>query len=382
MTSPVTDLLNALGDGVVILSLKGEVRFLNEAAHRMVGLEQGGEVPWPEVTRQLDALSHGYAKLPIRITLHADAESVHEIGAALLHGFTTHDLLLVLHDDAEAAAYRNVTQNLFQFLRTGLRESVDALATAAGSIARQLPVRQEGESLSEAITQTRASATELAGRLEKLEMLGDLIAHDRLQTDERVVVSELIDAAWNKVSPIAQAAEVNLSTVGVNADLPPVYGSNAWLLRALSELLENAIRASGRKTNVEVDAHQTSLFLHITVRDFGHSPVPRKPGRHYLPFVDAVPAPAGKTPAPKKGVVPPPKGLGVGLALVERVLELHGGHLRVGDARDDSTAFVMELPTGAPTQVAGGLELQQAQRYAMDMAALLARQAAARASAR
>ncbi len=381
MTSPVIDLLNALGDGVVILSLKGEVRFVNEAAHRIVGLEVGGELPWPEVTRQLDALSHGYAKLPVNLTLHADSESVHEIGAALLHGFTSHDLLLVLHDDADAAAYRNVTQNLFQFLRTGLRDSVDALAEAAGSIARKLPVRQEGEALSEAVTQTRASATELAGRLEKLEMLGDLIAHDRMQTDERVVVAELIDAAWNKVSAIAQAAEVNLSTVGVTDDLPPVYGSQAWLLRALAELLENAIRASGRKTNVEVEAHQSSLYLHITVRDFGHSPVPRKHGRHYLPFVDAVPAsvPGAK---PVKGPVPPPKGIGVGLALVERVLELHGGHLRVGDTHDDSTAFVMELPTGAPTQIAGGLELQQAQRYAMDMAALLARQAAARAAAR
>jgi signal transduction histidine kinase len=339
-------------------------------------------MPWPEVTRQLDALSHGYAKLPIRLTLHADSESVHEIGAVLLHGFTTQDVLLVLHDDADAAAYRNVTQNLFQFLRTGLRESVDALANAAGSIARQLPVRQEGESLAEAVIQTRASATELAGRLEKLEMLGDLIAHDRLQTDERIVVSELIDAAWNKVSAIAQAAEVNLSTVGVTADLPPVYGSMAWLLRALSELLENAIRASGRKTNVEVAANQSSLFLHITVRDFGHSPVPRKHGRHYLPFVDAVPATGTASQVRKKSAVPPPKGVGVGLALVERVLELHGGHLRVGDARDDSTAFVMDLPTGAPTQVAGGLELQQAQRYAVDMAALLARQAAARAAAR
>ena len=46
----------------------------------------------------------------------------------------------------------------------------------------------------------------------------------------------------------------------------------------------------------------------------------------------------------------------------------------MGDEKDESTEFVMELPTGAPTAVAESVELQQAQRYARDIAALMARQ--------
>ncbi len=49
---------------------------------------------------------------------------------------------------------------------------------------------------------------------------------------------------------------------------------------------------------------------------------------------------------------------------------------------DDCTAFVMELPTGAPHAALPGVQLEQAQRYAVDIAALLARQQAARSVAR
>ena len=380
MSTALARFLDALGDEILLLTGEGRVRFANRAARDLPGIAAGVPVPWPEILRHVEGVAHGYARPPITASL--DGEGGAHRTATLLDGFAGQDLLLVLHDDIEAAAYRNVTENLFQFLRTELHASFDALATSAEVVAKALPVTQDGETLHEIVTTARARAAELETRLEKLTLLGDLVSHDRLQTDERIVLSELIAQAWARVSPIAQAADVRLSTVGVSEALPPVYGSDAWLTRALAELLENAVRASGRKTQVEVDAHQESRYVHLTVRDFGHSPVPRRHGRAYLPFVTAL-EPESAKPSSKAPAAPKPKaGLGVGLALVERVLELHGGHLRVGDPHDDCTAFVMELPTGAPHAAVPGVQLEQAQRYAVDMAALLARQQAAKAVAR
>lgn len=379
MSSNIKDLLNALNDGVVMLASDGRVRFCNEAARQMTWLEPGQLAPWAQARRTLESIVKGYAKAPAPVTLKGDNERATEISAVLLAGFSANDYLLVMHNDAEAAAYRNVTQNLFELLRTELRSSVDSLGTSVARLASALPDRTAAELLGDRLLDARKNAAELSGRLEKLVTLSDAFARERLHADERIPVTALIDGAWTKVSAIAESMDVRLSTVGVTDALSPLYGSESWLVRALAELLENAIRHSGRKTQVEVEARQSGMFALITVRNHGHSPVPRKTGRHYLAFVRAM----ADANAPKAvPTIARSKGLGVGLALVERILELHGGHLRVGDERDDSTAFVMELPTGAPTAAVDSLELQQAQRYALDMAALIARQQSAVGNAR
>lgn len=376
MSSNIKDLLNSLNDGVVMLAGDGRIRFFNEAARRMTWLEAGQPAPWAQAQRALEAIVKGYARPPTRVTLKGDNDTATEISGLLIEGFSANDYLLVMHNDAEAAAYRNVTQNLFEMLRTDLREAFDALGSSVNMLASALPKGDGAELLVERLANARRCAAELSGRIEKLSVLGDAFARERLHADERITVPALIEGAWQKVSPIAEAIDVRLSTVGISDALPPLYGSESWLVRALAELLENAIRHSGKNAQVEVEARQSGMFMFVTVRNHGHSPVPKKAGRHYLAFIHATKDP--KTPKPGPGASKA-KGLGVGLALVERILELHGGHLRVGDPRDDSTAFVMELPTGAPTTANDSLELQQAQRYALDMAALLARQQAAAA---
>ena len=43
----------------------------------------------------------------------------------------------------------------------------------------------------------------------------------------------------------------------------------------------------------------------------------------------------------------PDQGLTIGLPLCKRIVEMHGGHLRIHTGDDDSVSLVMELPTGA-----------------------------------
>ena len=47
--------------------------------------------------------------------------------------------------------------------------------------------------------------------------------------------------------------------------------------------------------------------------------------------------------------------------------------MNIGASRDETTEFVMELPTGAPHREAGRQDIAQAQRYAEDIAKLMAR---------
>ena len=62
----------------------------------------------------------------------------------------------------------------------------------------------------------------------------------------------------------------------------------------------------------------------------------------------------------------------IGLPLTHRILELHGGRLRIEDA-DDELNVMLELPTGAPLKNTHHLDLLQAQIYAEDLSKLMAR---------
>jgi hypothetical protein len=65
------------------------------------------------------------------------------------------------------------------------------------------------------------------------------------------------------------------------------------------------------------------------------------------------------------------------LALAQRILEQHGGSVRIED-EFDSVDFVLEIPAGAPASQDAQLSVEQAQRYARDMSQLLARSMAKR----
>jgi hypothetical protein len=63
----------------------------------------------------------------------------------------------------------------------------------------------------------------------------------------------------------------------------------------------------------------------------------------------------------------------IGFELCRRVLTLHGGMLRE-EVEDGLRHFLIDLPTGAPHQAeTQQIDIAQAQRYASDLAVLMAR---------
>jgi hypothetical protein len=63
----------------------------------------------------------------------------------------------------------------------------------------------------------------------------------------------------------------------------------------------------------------------------------------------------------------------LGLPLVNRIVGLHGGNMRMSIVDGEDTRVMIEFPTGAPQRGQANLDMEQAQRYAADLAQLMHR---------
>jgi PAS domain S-box-containing protein len=178
------------------------------------------------------------------------------------------------------------------------------------------------------------SATSGAGRL----MLRSEVV------DVRGLVKS-VTAAWSERLP------PNMSLGRrVGRDVPAVMADRRWLSRALDELIGNAVKFSPDGGRIVVSALKTAgpgangsgnahEWVEISVSDRGQGMTADQPD---LMFADFVQADGSDT--RHFG------GLGLGLTLVQRVVEGHGGDVRCRSILGRGSTFVIRLPAARDAQ--------------------------------
>ncbi len=120
-------------------------------------------------------------------------------------------------------------------------------------------------------------------------------------------------------------------------EVPPVTGDAHALERAVVNLLDNAFKYSPRGSRVEVTLRTQGGSVRLTVQDEG--PGISDPERRRI-FDDFYRGEAGR----RQGT----GGSGLGLALVRRTAEAHGGRAWVESGRGTGSAFHFEIPLPDP----------------------------------
>jgi signal transduction histidine kinase len=127
--------------------------------------------------------------------------------------------------------------------------------------------------------------------------------------DLRVVV----DAAVEAIAVTAGARGIKVITE-VAASCPPVQGDAARLQQVVANLLGNSIKHSDCGTTVHVSVDAVAAGVRIVVRDEGHGIAPELLAHVFEPYRQGEDRAAGS-------------GLGLGLAIVRQLVELHGGRV-------------------------------------------------------
>jgi PAS domain S-box-containing protein len=147
---------------------------------------------------------------------------------------------------------------------------------------------------------------------------------------------DVVHAAVEIARPAAAAKQVALYA-SLDRAVPTVEGDAGRLQQVLTNLLSNAIKFTPQQGAVEVSLVQAGDRVRLAVRDNGVGIAPE-----FLPHVFERFTQADTSSTRRAG------GLGIGLALVRNIVDLHGGQVRAESAGTDRGAtFTVELPAFA-----------------------------------
>jgi two-component system sensor histidine kinase BaeS len=129
--------------------------------------------------------------------------------------------------------------------------------------------------------------------------------------------------------------------VSVAPDLPLVEADEDALCRAIGNLVTNALKygADGRWIGVTAErgSYRGRAEVRISVADRGRGIEPEDLPHIFEPFYRG-----------RHAVERQIHGNGLGLSLVRRIAEAHGGRVSVKSARSEGTTFILHLPVVEP----------------------------------
>jgi PAS domain S-box-containing protein len=178
-----------------------------------------------------------------------------------------------------------------------------------------------------------------------LNLINDILDLSKIEAGKlelqmaTVGVDEVCQASLRLIKQMAQAKRQNVmytaspTGVALQADM-------RRLKQILVNLLSNAVKftPAGGELGIEVQGDPAEGLVHFTVWDKGIGIAPEALPKLFKPFVQL-----------DSRLSREYSGTGLGLALVRRLAEMHGGHVGVQSTPGQGSRFTVTLPWRAPT---------------------------------
>lgn len=215
-----------------------------------------------------------------------------------------------------------------------LRNPLAPIRTAAQILASQNLESQQIQWVQQVLTrQTQHLARLLDDLLDMSRITQGKLALRR----QRVSLSTIADTAVEATRARIDAKKHTL-VMNLPAELPELEGDPVRLAQILSNLLTNAAKFTDVGGRIEVTAAVEGSTLCLTVKDTGIGLSTDVTSSIFTMFTQ-IPGSSGRAEG----------GLGIGLALVKGLVELHGGSVEAhSDGIGHGSAFIVRLPLAAP----------------------------------
>jgi PAS domain S-box-containing protein len=190
--------------------------------------------------------------------------------------------------------------------------------------------------LARAVDTISRNARSQAQLIEDLLDVSRIISGKMRLDVRRVDLAPIVEAAIDAVRPAADAKEVRIETT-LDPRVGFLAGDSERLQQIAWNLLSNAVKFTPKGGRVQVSLMRVNSHVELTVADSGEGIAPE-----LLPHVFDRFQQADTTPARRSG------GLGLGLAIVRHLAEMHGGSVRVtSEGPGKGSVFTVTLPVVA-----------------------------------
>jgi signal transduction histidine kinase len=177
---------------------------------------------------------------------------------------------------------------------------------------------------------------------EQVRLLEELLDAARIEAGQQdldyapIDLRTVLHDAWEIVEPAAAAKGLEYGLVfDSGAATDPFYGDAARLRQIMSNLFSNAVKYTPAGGRVSTRLRRDDGMAEIVVSDTGRGISPEFLPLVFEPFHQADPRLGG-----------PQTGFGLGLWIVRRLVEAHGGEVRVAsDGQDCGATITVRLPT-------------------------------------
>ena len=174
------------------------------------------------------------------------------------------------------------------------------------------------------------------------QLIDDLLDVSRIITGNMrlnvcpIALGSVVEAAVEVVRPAVEAKGIYLS-VTLDPSAEPVSGDAERLQQVVWNLLSNAVKFAPNGGQVKVKLRRVNRYVEITVSDNGHGINPE-----FLPYV------FDRFRQEEGGMNRQKGGLGLGLAIVRHIVELHGGTVQaMSEGLGKGATFTVTLPVSA-----------------------------------
>jgi signal transduction histidine kinase len=220
-------------------------------------------------------------------------------------------------------------QQAMHFVTHEMRTPLSAIQGSSELISKYALTEEKRKQVADLIN---SESKRLARMVEVFLHVERLTAGQMELKHESIPVQQLVDVCVTRVRPVAERKRIAVTVSPIAGQLQ-LSGDRELMEYACYNLLTNAVKYSPQRTEVTVTAGSEQGHVRIAVQDQGIGMDSKEVKQIFHKFYRT-----------KKAEESGEAGTGIGLSIVQQIVEQHGGQIEVASHPGEGSCFTLVLP--------------------------------------